>query len=219
MARDSDVAAREPGLSRSVSPEKASKSSSRSVSPSSRPVQIRHKSSSVYESKSKDQIATRQILGHGNDDQSNNERWKAKLYDILDSPATSSSLHSNMSSRSDQFIEPLPTHLISRPSSSNSRSHTPPKLPLAAQHSSSSLSVHMDASTHRPPSVSHASKAAWQLENEKRERERERERERLRQAPSNPSSLKDTTMVYSSTGEYRQRHGSGKGNVAKAHGV
>ncbi|KAH7926582.1 hypothetical protein BV22DRAFT_1104217 [Leucogyrophana mollusca] len=197
------------GLSSSRPREQDVVMSSRPPSPSSRYPSDRV--SSNYDSRSKDQVVTRQVLS--SDDQKERERWKAQLHDLLDSPMMSSSLHSNMSVsvRSDHFVEPHPP-MVSRPSSSNARAN-PPSRPTSATHlPSSSVSSHVAAATTHRQGMTHASSAALQLEREKRERERER----LRHAPSIPSSLKDTTNAQPDAQLHRHHSRSGKGKSKTA---
>lgn len=114
----------------------------------------------------------------------------SKLYDLLDSPRPTSSLHVHMQHRTD-FPEPT----LPRPTS---RLTTPPRPSSTAQLPSSSTSIahHPDESYGAPdrkPLV-RASDAAMQLEKERQERQ-EKERRRPRDKPSFSNSLRDATNV------------------------
>jgi len=115
----------------------------------------------------------------------------SKLYDLLDSPRPTSSLHAHMQHRTD-FPEPT----LPRPTS---RLTTPPCPSSTAQlpnSSSTSIAHHPDepyGAPDRKPLV-RASDAAMQLEKERLER-LEKERRRPREKPSYSNSLKDATNV------------------------
>ncbi|KAG0702639.1 hypothetical protein DFH29DRAFT_770166, partial [Suillus ampliporus] len=138
----------------------------------------------TYEPKLKDQVMPRQIMSNDDFRDKDRDRLRAQLYDILDSPMASSSLHiptlhSDESSMPPPF--PPPPSSSNRPPTSSSRVHTP------LRRNSTSQSVAPTPGPDEgypapivPKTLVHASSVAMQQEKERRERERQRELERER---------------------------------------
>lgn len=146
----------------------------------------------------------------------------SKLYDLLDSPRPTSTLHGHMMQQQQQLPHAdLPEPTLPRPVSRL----TTPSRPASTLLHATSTTHHLDdtcggggAPDHRKPLV-RASEVAMQLEKERMEKERRR----LRDAGglSLSSSLKDTTNVavgQVDSGHYPTRHrsigGGGKPKVA-----
>lgn len=141
----------------------------------------------TYDYRSKDQPAPRQILSTDDFRDKDRDRLRAQLYDILDSPMTSSSLkmpmtHSDESSMPPPFPPPpLSSTTIPRQTTSSTRVHTP----LRTHSTSQSVTPTPGPEDGYPAPVVpktlvHASSVAMQQEREKRERERQRELDRER---------------------------------------
>lgn len=151
----------------------------------------------------------------------------SKLYDLLDSPRPSSTLHGHMlmQQQQQQQQQPhadLPEPTLPRPVS---RLTTPSRPASTSLYGTSTTAHHLDdggvAPDHRKPLV-RASQVAMQLEKERMEKERRRLREASGLSFSN--SLKDTTnvVVGPMDGHYLTRHrsigGGGKPKVAPGPG-
>jgi len=133
----------------------------------------------------------------------------SKLYDLLDSPRPTSSLHGHMQLRSD-FPEPAlprPTSRLTTPSRPSSTSQPPGS-------SSTSTTHHLDDSygaSDRKPLV-RASDVAMQLEKERNER-LEKERRRLREVSALSNSLKDATNAPVDAGHLSRHRSKGGGKT------
>lgn len=178
----------------------------------------------TYEPKLKDQVMPRQIMSNDDFRDKDRDRLRAQLYDILDSPMASSSLHiptlhSDESSMPPPF--PPPPSSSNRPPTSSSRVHTP------LRRNSTSQSVAPTPGPDEgypapivPKTLVHASSVAMQQEKERRERERQRElererdrdrdRDRDRERESEWQHLKDATNVAADAYPYHRERRIGR---------
>ncbi|KAG2151584.1 uncharacterized protein EDB93DRAFT_263220 [Suillus bovinus] len=141
----------------------------------------------TYEPKVKDQVAPRQIMAADDFRDKDRERLRAQLYDILDSPMTSSSLkmpisYGDESSMPPPYPPPPSSNTIPRPTSSSTRVHTPLRRNSTASQSVTPMPGPEEGfpATVVSKTLVHASSVAMQQEKERRERERQREQERER---------------------------------------
>lgn len=144
----------------------------------------------THEPKPKEQLVTRQPVSSDDFRDKNHERLRAQLYDILDSPMASSSLH--ISQRDEPPMPPpMPpppppplSSTIPRSTTASTRVQTPLRRMSVSQQVPSSTSTPGPEDGYPPAVVPktlvHASSVAMQQERERREREKQRELERER---------------------------------------
>ncbi|KAG1723180.1 uncharacterized protein EDB91DRAFT_1272029 [Suillus paluster] len=181
----------------------------------------------TYEPKLKDQVVPRQIMSTDDFRDKDRERLRAQLYDILDSPMASSSLHIPMSHDEPPMPPPFPpppssSNTIPKPTTSGSRVHTPLRTRSSSQSATPGPEEGYPAPA-VPKTLVHASSVAMQQERERRERERQRElerermererdrdRDRDRERESEWQHLKDATNITPDTYPYHRERRIGR---------